>query len=129
MREKLEGKAYVEEMASNLSHELKTPLAAIRGSAELLEDGAMDDLGARAKFLCEHPAPRSQRLDRIVNELLKLSRIETQVLDREAHPVDVAAIARETAATYHRADERRRGQVLTSRLARTYRAWRSLALS
>ena len=37
MREKLEGKAYVEEMATNLSHELKTPLAAIRGSAEVLE--------------------------------------------------------------------------------------------
>jgi two-component system sensor histidine kinase CreC len=99
MREKLEGKAYVEEMASNLSHELKTPLAAIRGSAELLEDGAMDDPGARAKFLSNIQA-EVERLDRIVNELLKLSRIETQVLDREAHPVDVAAIARETAATY-----------------------------
>jgi Signal transduction histidine kinase len=43
MREKLEGKAYVEEMATNLSHELKTPLAAIRGSAELLEGPASND--------------------------------------------------------------------------------------
>ena len=34
MRRKLEGKAYVEEMASTLSHELKTPLTSIRGAAE-----------------------------------------------------------------------------------------------
>ncbi len=99
MREKLEGKAYVEEMATNLSHELKTPLAAIRGSAEVLEDGAMDDPEARAKFLTNIQR-EVQRLDRIVNELLKLSRIETHALDREAEPVDAAAVARETAHTY-----------------------------
>jgi two-component system sensor histidine kinase CreC len=99
MREKLEGKAYVEEMASNLSHELKTPLAAIRGSAELLEDGAMDDLVARSKFLSNIQA-EVQRLDRIVNELLKLSRIETHALDRETEPVDAGAVAGEIAAIY-----------------------------
>lgn len=99
MREKLEGKAYVEEMASNLSHELKTPLAAIRGSAELLEDGAMDDLQARAKFLSNIQG-EVRRLDRIVNELLNLSRIETHALDRRAEPVDAAAIAGEIAAIY-----------------------------
>jgi two-component system sensor histidine kinase CreC len=99
MREKLEGKAYVEEMASNLSHELKTPLAAIRGSAELLEDGAMDDLEARSKFLSNIQA-EVQRLDRIVNELLKLSRIETHAVNREAEAVEPAAIAGEIAAIY-----------------------------
>jgi two-component system sensor histidine kinase CreC len=99
MREKLEGKAYVEEMATNLSHELKTPLAAIRGSAELLEDGAMDDLEARSKFLSNIQA-EVQRLDHIVNELLKLSRIETHALDRNAAPIDAAAIAGEIAAIY-----------------------------
>lgn len=99
MREKLEGKAYVEEMASNLSHELKTPLAAIRGSAELLEDGAMDDLEARSKFLSNIQG-EVQRLDRIVNQLLKLSRIETHALDRKAERVDVAAVISEIAAVY-----------------------------
>lgn len=99
MREKLEGKAYVEEMASNLSHELKTPLAAIRGSAELLEDGAMDDLEARAKFLSKIQSEVG-RLDRIVNELLKLSRIETHALDREAERSDPAAIAGEISTIY-----------------------------
>ncbi len=55
MRERLEGKAYVEEMATNLSHELKTPLATIRGSAELLEGVAGNDPAARAEVPGEHP--------------------------------------------------------------------------
>ncbi len=76
MRRKLEGKAYVEEMVTNLSHELKTPLAAIRGSAELLEDGAVNDPAAREKFLGNIQLEAS-RLNQIVDDLLKLSRIET----------------------------------------------------
>lgn len=94
MREKLEGKAYVEEMATNLSHELKTPLATIRGSAELLEGAAGHDPAARAKFLANIQS-EVERLDRIVSELLKLSRIETQPLDGQPTPIDVAVIAQE----------------------------------
>ena len=37
MRTELEGKAYVEQYVHTLTHELKSPLAAIRGAAELLE--------------------------------------------------------------------------------------------
>jgi two-component system, OmpR family, sensor histidine kinase CreC len=100
MREKLEGKSYVEEMAANLSHELKTPLAAIRGSAEILEDGAITP-AARAKFLTNIQS-EVKRLDRIVDELLKLSRIEAQPPDRLAQPVDAIAVAREICDIYQR---------------------------
>jgi two-component system sensor histidine kinase CreC len=89
MREKLEGRAYVEEMATNLSHELKTPLAAIRGSAELLEGPASNDPVARAKFL-SNIQTEVARLDRIVSELLKLSRIEAQPATGEATVSDAA---------------------------------------
>jgi two-component system sensor histidine kinase CreC len=99
MREKLEGKAYVEEMATNLSHELKTPLATIRGSAELLEGPASDDPATRAKFL-GNIQTEVARLDRIVSELLKLSRIEAQPAAVEATPIDAAAAAREIAEAY-----------------------------
>ena len=99
MREKLEGKAYVEEMATNLSHELKTPLASIRGSAELLEGPASNDPAARAKFL-GNIQTEVERLDRIVSELLKLSRIETHPAGAEAAPIDGASAARETAEVY-----------------------------
>ena len=99
MREKLEGKAYVEEMATNLSHELKTPLATIRGSAELLEGAAGHDPAARAKFLANIQS-EVERLDRIVSELLKLSRIETQPVDGPPTPLDVTATAREISDVY-----------------------------
>jgi two-component system sensor histidine kinase CreC len=99
MREKLEGKAYVEEMATNLSHELKTPLATIRGSAELLEGPASDDPIARARFLANIQT-EVVRLDRIVTELLKLSRIEAQPATGEAAVIDAAVSAREIAEVY-----------------------------
>jgi signal transduction histidine kinase len=99
MREKLEGKAYVEEMATNLSHELKTPLATIRGSAELLEGPAADDPVARARFLTNIQT-EVERLDRIVSELLKLSRIEAQPAAGEATPIDAGAVASEIAEVY-----------------------------
>jgi signal transduction histidine kinase len=99
MREKLEGKAYVEEMATNLSHELKTPLATIRGSAELLEGAAGDDPAARGKFLANIQT-EVERLDRIVSELLKLSRIETHPADGPTARIDAASIAREMSEIY-----------------------------
>jgi two-component system sensor histidine kinase CreC len=101
MREKLEGKAYVEEMATNLSHELKTPLAAIRGSAELLEGPASNDPAARAKFLANIQSEVA-RLDRIVTELLKLSRIEAQPVGTEVAPIDVRPAVAEIAGMYER---------------------------
>lgn len=99
MREKLEGKAYVEEMATNLSHELKTPLATIRGSAEILEDGAMNDPATRSKFLTSIQT-EVQRLDRIVTELLNLSRIETHPVDRQSASIDAALTVREVSEAY-----------------------------
>jgi two-component system sensor histidine kinase CreC len=99
MREKLEGKAYVEEMATNLSHELKTPLATIRGSAELLEGAAGSDPAAREKFLANIQT-EVERLDRIVSELLKLSRIETTQVDGQSAVIDAAATAREITEIY-----------------------------
>ena len=77
MRRKLEGKAYVEETVTNLSHELKAPLAAIRGAAELLEDGAVNDPVACARFLT-NIQQETARLDGIVDGLLQLARLETR---------------------------------------------------
>src|SRR6478672_7124400 len=101
MREKLEGKAYVEEMATNLSHELKTPLAAIRGSAELLEGPASNDPAARMKFLTNIQSEVA-RLDRIVTELLKLSRIEAHPAGTEVATSDVRPAVLEIAEIYQK---------------------------
>ncbi|MDX2080169.1 MAG: ATP-binding protein [Terrimicrobiaceae bacterium] len=81
MRRKLEGKAYVESMVTTLSHEIKTPLAAIRGAAEIAESS--DDPAVRSKFLA-NILREVDRLSAIVDNLLALSRLETQPLDRGA---------------------------------------------
>ena len=99
MRQRLEGKAYVEEMARNLSHELKTPLASIRGAAELLENGACDDPAARVKFLGNIQS-EVERLNRLVNNLLKLSRIESRSTGPQPEPLELAAVLRELAGVF-----------------------------
>lgn len=78
-------------LAADLSHELKNPLAGIRGAAELLRDGAAEEPEARDRFL-GMITDDAARLDRIVNRLLEVARVED---DRGvALPVDLAALAR-----------------------------------
>jgi two-component system sensor histidine kinase CreC len=74
MRQKIEGRAYLAEMASTLSHELKTPLAAIHGAADILE-GAEDE-ATRRRF-SESIRAEVGRLTGIASNFLELSRIET----------------------------------------------------
>jgi two-component system sensor histidine kinase ChvG len=78
-------------LAADLSHELKNPLAGIRGAAELLRDGAAEEPEARDRFLAMIEGDAA-RLDRIVTRLLEVARVED---DRGATlPVDLAALAR-----------------------------------
>jgi len=78
-------------LAADLSHELKNPLAGIRGAAELLRDGATEEPDARDRFL-GMIVDDAARLDRIVNRLLEVARVED---DRGvALPLDLAALAR-----------------------------------
>lgn len=69
----------VEEMRSdfvaNVSHELRTPLTSIRGFAETLLDGAMEDPKVARSFL-EIINTETERLSRLIDELLNLSKIE-----------------------------------------------------
>lgn len=63
------------EFVANASHELKTPIAAIKGYVEALSDGAVEDPGQARQFL-QVIAGQTERLESIVNDLLVLSRIE-----------------------------------------------------
>jgi two-component system, OmpR family, phosphate regulon sensor histidine kinase PhoR len=66
-----------QEFAANVSHELKTPLSTIKACVETLLDGAMDDPTHRLQFL-EQIADQSDRLHRLILDLLHLSRIESE---------------------------------------------------
>jgi two-component system sensor histidine kinase CreC len=96
MRRKLEGKAYIEEMALTLSHEIKTPLASIRGAAEIL--GQAEDPAVRSKFV-GNILGEVDRLASIVTNLLALSRIEAAPADSAARS-SLDEIARQVASVF-----------------------------
>lgn len=79
------------DFVANLSHELKTPLTAIRGFAETLLEGSVEDAAERRRFLRiirEHAV----RLTRLTDDLLKLARIEAGKMEVETVPVRVAEV-------------------------------------
>ncbi|MCX9156091.1 two-component system sensor histidine kinase CreC [Niveibacterium sp. 24ML] len=90
MREKLDGKQYVERYVQALTHELKSPLAAIRGASELLAEA---DLPApeRMRF-AQNVQSQSLRMQSAIDRLLLLSRLEAR--DRPPVPArfDVTAL-------------------------------------
>ena len=63
------------DFVSNISHELRTPIAGLKAISETLLDGALDDPPAARKFLV-HMDNEVDNLIQMVNELLELSRIE-----------------------------------------------------
>ena len=63
------------EFVANVSHELKTPITSIKGFAETLRDGALDDPERAKKFL-DIIASHAERISAIIEDLLHLSRIE-----------------------------------------------------
>ncbi|YCH22451.1 two-component system sensor histidine kinase CreC [Pseudomonas sp. D1-3] len=73
MRTELEGKAYVERYVHTLTHELKSPLAAIRGAAELLE--AEMPAAQRQRFVA-NISEEGERLQNLVERLLHLAQVE-----------------------------------------------------
>jgi signal transduction histidine kinase len=85
------------DLVTNVSHELRTPLTAVKGLTETLRDGAVDDLEARDRFLASIET-QTDRLIRLVNDLLLLSRADAQALALRGERVDLAEIAATSAA-------------------------------
>lgn len=102
MREKLEGKQYVEQYVHALTHELKSPLAAIRGAAELLE-GPLPEADRR-RFVASI-AGQGARMAQMVDKLLALAAVEHRQRIEQPQALDAPALLREAAsAVQQRAD-------------------------
>jgi signal transduction histidine kinase len=84
------------DLVTNVSHELRTPLTAVKGLVETLRDGAIDDLDARDKFLASIES-ETDRLIRLVNDLLTLSRADAQALALRRERFDLTDLARSCA--------------------------------
>jgi two-component system phosphate regulon sensor histidine kinase PhoR len=70
------------DFVANVSHELKTPITAVKGCVETLLDGALADPAAGRRFL-DIIARQAERLNAIVDDLLALSRIEQEAEKQE----------------------------------------------
>jgi two-component system, OmpR family, sensor histidine kinase CreC len=92
MRLKLEDKAYVENYVHTLTHELKSPLAGIRGAAELLQDPMPE--ADRQRFAANIER-QTLRLQALVDKLLTLADVEQMRQLQQAEPVDLAVLTRE----------------------------------
>lgn len=78
------------DFVANVSHELKTPLAAIRGYAETLRDGALDDAPTARRFT-DRILVQCKRLQALLEDLLTLSRLESA--DAAALPFEAVDLA------------------------------------
>lgn len=75
MRRQLEGRPFAEAFAADLSHELKNPVAAIRASAEVLEEGALAEPEQARRFVARIREAVG-RIERLLGDLLHLARME-----------------------------------------------------
>ncbi len=102
MRAKLEGKQYVEQYVHALTHELKSPLAVIRGASELLEQPLPE--ADRARFVASIAA-QGERMAQMVDKLLALAAVEHRQRIEQPQQLDVAELLHTaTDAVRQRAD-------------------------
>jgi len=85
------------EFVANVSHELRSPLTALSGFIETLQTVAKDDPEAQERFL-EIMSREAQRMDRLIGDLLSLSRVEANKYIRPKTVVDVVSIAEQAIA-------------------------------
>ena len=79
----------------SVSHELKTPLTAIRGYSEALDEGVLTSERAVKVIRTE-----AARLERLISDLINLARLDERRFDIHPEPVDLGAIVRETASRH-----------------------------
>jgi len=89
-----------DEFVGTVSHELRTPLTAIKGFIELVADGEAGPVTeAQREFL--HIASRNtDRLGRLINDLLDINRIDSQNLEIRSEPTDLSAVLQDVAETF-----------------------------
>ncbi|MDA0321341.1 MAG: two-component system sensor histidine kinase CreC [Verrucomicrobia bacterium] len=89
MRDALEGKQYVEGYVQTLTHEMKSPISAVRGAAELLDEDM--PVEKRRQFLANIRS-ETNRMQDLVDRMLLLSSLETRKALHDVEPIDLASM-------------------------------------
>lgn len=90
MRDALAGRSYTEEYVQTLTHELKSPLSAIRGAAELLREPLPD---AQRERFTANIGEQVQRLQALADRLLELAGLERRRILDDIVPVNIGELA------------------------------------
>lgn len=99
------------DFVANASHELLTPLAAVKGFIETLDDpDAGEDAETRSRFL-GIMAKETDRMQALVRDLMSLSRIEAEKYDPPQNPVDFSAIVVDTIDQLRNSQKERGGDI------------------
>lgn len=108
------------EFLASVSHELRTPITAIRGYAEALQEGALRSPAERAEALAII-ASETDRLERMVRDVMDLARLGARDFRLEVRDADLAGALRDTAAA-HRAAAAEAGVRIDAELPETLAA-------
>src|SRR5699024_215781 len=87
------------DFVANVSHELKTPITSIKGFAETLLDGAMDEEKSKKDFL-EIIYQESDRLQLLIEDLLTLSNLERDGFELTISTLDISMLLEEITWIY-----------------------------
>ncbi|MGY9056117.1 MAG: two-component system sensor histidine kinase CreC [Alphaproteobacteria bacterium] len=124
MRVALDGKSYVTDYVQALTHELKAPVAAIHGAAELLQEDMPP--ATRARFLA-NIAGQTERMQELIDRLLELAALEHRNSLGDLATVDLPSLLEEVAASLEPiAETHRVGLVLDAEPGLTVKADRFL---
>ncbi|MGY4831356.1 two-component system sensor histidine kinase CreC [Sphaerotilaceae bacterium SBD11-9] len=96
MRDALAGRNYVADYVQTLTHEVKSPLSAIRGAAELLQEPMPD--ADRARFVA-NIARETQRIQELVDRMMELTALESRRSLDAAEPVALRPLLQELVAS------------------------------
>lgn len=83
------------EFVSMVSHELRTPLTAVEGSLSMIDAGMAGEIPPEARKLIRIAASSSNRLVRLINDILDLGRIESGAIDTRLVPLNAHAVLRQ----------------------------------
>ena len=96
----------LEAFSYSVSHDLRAPLRGLDGFSQALLEDYGDKLDLNGKHLLQRIREASRRMDRLIEDLLNLSRLSRTELNRE--PVDLSGLARDVADELHRLEPQRR---------------------
>jgi signal transduction histidine kinase len=105
-----DGRNRERQLLLSVSHDLRTPLTSIRGFAEAITDGAIDDTARAARVIIAE----SRRLERLVGDLLDLTKLEANQLSISTRPTDVAEVVSTTAEGFRPLAENHSIQLILS---------------